>query len=171
MVDEAPTADAPGGFTIGGGEPGDADALLAVYVAARTRDAGFPPPTHGPDLVAAHLAELLAEHAQVWVAHAAGAAQPIGYAVVQDDWLHSLYVHPDHVGQGIGTALLDLVKALHPDGFELAVLESNRVARAFYARRGMVVVGSRQGFSEGPDEQEPATELHLVWPGLGPPAR
>ena len=41
------------------------------------------------------------------------------------DWLDDLYVAPAHAGQGIGSALLDLVKAQRPGGFCLWVFESN----------------------------------------------
>lgn len=64
-----------------------------------------------------------------------------------DDWhLFRLYVHPDHWGRGIGTALLDHVEAaLAQRGvstYELAVLAENDVGVSFYESRGFERVGT-----------------------------
>lgn len=58
-----------------------------------------------------------------------------------------IYVHPDHWGEGIGTALLgELSEAMKGAGYRdvwLTVLAENEVGRKFYEARGFDEVGRR----------------------------
>jgi GNAT superfamily N-acetyltransferase len=99
---------------------------------------------------------------EVWLAEAADG--PVGYARLDQEWLDDLYVDPEAQGGGIGTALLDLVKAQRPNGFCLWVFESNIPARAFYAARGLVELERTDG--SGNEEKEP--DLRMAWPGRDP---
>jgi len=59
-------------------------------------------------------------------------------------FLKSLYVHPDHWGEGVGTALLDEGTTRLPAStttLSLAVLADNDIGRGFYESRGFVSVG------------------------------
>ncbi len=85
----------------------------------------------------------------------------VGYVVVDPAWLDSLYVRPDLTGGGIGSALLDLVKGLRPDGFGLWVFETNTRAQAFYERHGCTVVRR----TDGSDNEEGAPDLEMAWFG------
>ncbi|GAB2879169.1 GNAT family N-acetyltransferase [Nocardioides pacificus] len=85
----------------------------------------------------------------------------LAYAVLEDDWLDSLYVAPEAAGQGIGTALLELAKQLRPAGFELWVFASNQPARRFYARHGLVELEH----TDGADNEERAPDIRVAWPG------
>ena len=98
----------------------------------------------------------------VWVAESEG--EVVAYAVVQADWLHSLYVAPEAARQGLGGTLLDLVKQLRPDGFCLWVFESNTPARSFYRRHGLVELERTDG--EGNEEKSP--DIRMAWPGADP---
>ena len=71
---------------------------------------------------------------------------------------------PRHGGRGVGTALLDLVKAQRPAGFCLWVFETNAPARGFYARRGLVELERTDG--SGNEEQAP--DVRMAWPGAEP---
>ena len=84
----------------------------------------------------------------------------VGFALITPTWLHGLYVDPAHQGQGIGSALLELVKSLRRDGFGLWVFESNTPARAFYSRHGLVEVER----TDGADNEERAPDIRMVWP-------
>jgi [ribosomal protein S5]-alanine N-acetyltransferase len=56
--------------------------------------------------------------------------------------LWRIYAHPDHYGIGAGSALLDeLESRLDVDAYELEVHSCNERGRAFYDRRGFVIVG------------------------------
>ncbi|MEC9052268.1 MAG: GNAT family N-acetyltransferase, partial [Actinomycetota bacterium] len=113
------------------------------------------------------LRERVADHApgaETWVAEVEGV--PVGYARTTAGWLDDLYVQPAHQGTGVGAALLDLVTARQPDGFCLWVFESNRPAREFYARHGLIELERTDG--SGNEEREP--DVRLVWPGEDPVA-
>lgn len=67
--------------------------------------------------------------------------------------LPRLYVHPDHWGEGVGTALAERIESWAADrGAErlrLIVLADNEVGNAFYESRGYRTVGSRESDFEG----------------------
>ncbi len=140
---------------------GDAEAVASVHLTAR-RDASMPPGVHTDDEVRAWLAGRLRSSDEVWVAEVRGTVA--AYARLTETWLDDLYVAPGHAGQGLGSALLDLVKARRPDGFSLWVFEMNAPARGFYARRGLVELER----TDGSANEERAPDLRLAWPGADP---
>lgn len=82
-----------------------------------------------------------------------GAEIVVGFAEAAPDddadalaHLYRIYVHPDHWGEGIGTALLDRIEtSLRERGFdrlELSVMAENDVGVAFYESMGFERVGS-----------------------------
>lgn len=137
--------------------PDDVPAIAAVQLTARAASP-MPPGIHPPDEVRAHLAESFGA-AESWVAEAGG--RVVGYARFTRTWLNDLYVDPADQGTGVGTALLDLVKARHPDGFSLWVFEQNTPARAFYAARGLV----EREHTDGAGNEEKAPDLRMEWRG------
>ncbi len=144
----------------------DADALALIHLLAR-RAAPMPDPVHSDDDVRRWLRERVADHApgaETWVAEVEGV--PVGYARTTAGWLDDLYVQPAHQGTGVGAALLDLVTARQPEGFCLWVFESNRPAREFYARHGLVELERTDGSAN--EEGEP--DVRLAWPGEDPVA-
>jgi GNAT superfamily N-acetyltransferase len=133
----------------------DADAVAAIHLDARA-SAPMPPGIHTDDEVRAWLAGRLRAD-EVWIAETEGV--PAAYARFTDTWLDDLYVAPEHAGQGLGSALLDVVKARLPDGFGLWVFETNAPARAFYARHGLVEVERTDGSAN--EEREP--DVRMEW--------
>ena len=101
----------------------------------------------------------------VWVA-VAGDGTLLGYARFDDVWLDDLYVAPAAQGSGVGSALLDLVKAQLPGGFCLWVFESNTPARGFYRSHGLVDLEHTDGWTN----EEKAPDLRMAWPGSDPVA-
>lgn len=155
-------------------EAEDATALADLFWAARAAAApAMPPPVHTREEVGHWFREVLGleprtvpmpAEREVWVAERAG--DLVGYAVLDPAWLDSLYVRPDLTGQGIGAVLLDLVKAVRPDGFGLWVFESNVRAQAFYRSHGLLPVRR----TDGADNEERAPDVEMAWFGRDPVA-
>lgn len=138
----------------------DAPVVAEVYLASR-RGATMPPGVHTDDEVRAWLAGRMSQD-PVWVAERAGSIA--GFARFPDAWLDDLFVHPDHAGSGVGSALLDLVKAQRPEGFCLWVFEINEPARSFYRRRGLVELER----TDGAANEERSPDIRMAWPGRDP---
>ena len=76
----------------------------------------------------------------------------IGYIAWRPNWIDHLYVVPEHTERGIGTALLNAVKA-HQARIDLWTVENNTLARRFYEARGFFEIERTTG--QTCDEQEP----------------
>jgi GNAT superfamily N-acetyltransferase len=140
--------------------PGDVESIVSVHLSSRAA-AAMPPGIHPEHEVRAWLTERL-DLDEVWAAEVDG--DVAAYARFTDRWLDDLYVTPDRSGQGLGSALLDLVKAQRPRGFCLWVFEMNEPARGFYARHGLVELERTDG--SGNEEGQP--DIKMAWPGTDP---
>jgi putative acetyltransferase len=138
-------------FSIRRATPEDAPALADIHVRARRESMPYLPDTYSPEEVLAWIEETMPQHEEVWVAEDEG--RVIGFFALSDDLLYHLYVYPELQGRGAGSALLDLVKVLRPDGFRLWVFQQNAQARKFYEHRGMRVIELTDG--SGNEEREP----------------
>lgn len=98
---------------------------------------------------------------EIWVAED---GEVLGFAIVDGNWLDSIYVGPQQQGRGIGSALLDVVKAQAPGGFALWVFASNTSARGFYHRHGLIELEH----TDGSANPEGAPDVRMAWPGLDP---
>ena len=137
----------------------DGPAVAALYTSARIHAVPqMPPAVHTAEEDLAFFSRLVTEdEVTTWLAEADG--ELLGYAVCTPTFLNGLYVRPDLKGQGIGSLLLDVVEATHPDGYELWVFESNTGARRLYERRGLVEVERTDG--SGNEEQAP--DIRMAW--------
>ncbi len=142
-------------------ERDDLASLAEVYLAARAAAEPAMPPLRGDEPSVQRWLEELHDRAEVWVAEE---GRPLAFAVVAGDWLDCLYVAPHRQGEGIGSLLLDLVRARRPDGFSLWVFVSNEPARAFYRRHGLVELER----TDGSGNEERAPDLRMAWPGEDP---
>ena len=66
------------------------------------------------------------------------------------DGLNQMYVHPAHVNQGIGSALLAMALKNVRDALRLFTFQQNTAARRFYERHGFKAIA----FSDGRDNEE-----------------
>lgn len=143
--------------------PDDLPAVAELYLAAREAAVPqMPPGIHPPDDVRRWVASWDLVRRELWLAESDEAL--LGFADVQNDWLESLYVDPLHTGQGIGAALLDLVKGVRPNGFSLWVFQSNTRARRFYTAHGLVELEH----TDGSTNEERSPDLRMAWPGADP---
>ncbi|MFC5178913.1 GNAT family N-acetyltransferase [Nocardioides taihuensis] len=139
----------------------DSEAVADVHLAAR-REAAMPTGVHPDDDVRQWLRGRIEGGDEVWVAETGDGV--VGYARLTPGWLDDLYVVPGHARSGVGSALLDLVKHRHADGFCLWVFEMNAPARAFYRRHGLVELEH----TDGAANEERSPDLRMAWPGADP---
>jgi GNAT superfamily N-acetyltransferase len=122
-------------------EPTDGDAVAAVFVAARQAMDYLPP--LDVEGASAFIRTRVVAELETWVALEERAI--VGFATLDAGDLDHLYVAPEAQGHGVGAALLDHVKALRADGFELWVFQRNAGARRFYERQGCVLLRLTDG--------------------------
>ena len=111
---------------------------------------------YDPDLVAAGI-----DHEEIAFFVAEDDGEVVGFASAEQTWadeveLHTLYVHPDRWGEGVGSALFDRVeswaRARDVDRVAAAALSENAVAAGFL---------EALGFERGTEAHaEVAGELH-----------
>jgi putative acetyltransferase len=82
-----------------------------------------------------------------------------GLAILHDDWLTHLYVHPDEIGTGVGHALFEHVKTRRPEGLQFWVFQQNERARRFYEAHGAVPVE----FTDGEGNEEKTPDVRYEW--------
>lgn len=139
----------------------DLPAIAEVYLAARAV-AAMPPGIHRPEEVRAWVGTWDLTSHDVWVAESGG--EVVGFANLTPTWLDGLYVEPGAQRAGIGSTLVDVAKAVRPDGFGLWVFEVNEPARDFYRHHGFVELER----TDGSANEEHAPDVKLVWPGADP---
>jgi GNAT superfamily N-acetyltransferase len=134
--------------------PADAEAVGRVFVRARDEM------TYLPRIVdedRPRLGGWIVERHEVWVAEQEG--RIVGFAGLNPGLLEHLYVDPTEQNRGVGTALLDHVKSLLPDGFERWVFQKNDAARRFYERHGARLVR----LTDGADNMEREPDALYEW--------
>lgn len=116
-------------------EEADREALRQVHVLSRRATFTWQPPE-------AHQASDFDECTQgerILVAHRDG--QPVGFAAIweAEDFLHSLFVHPAFLRQGVGKALLDRCADHFRGTATLKCVKANVNAQHFYLSQGWTV--------------------------------
>ncbi|HET6965605.1 MAG TPA: GNAT family N-acetyltransferase [Acidimicrobiales bacterium] len=137
------------------------DVLAAAELYLRSRHAAVPAIprlVHEDDDVREWFAETVFPHQELWIAEDASGLMT-ALMVLDGEFVSQLYVDPDHVGVGIGTALLAVAKSLRPEGLQLWTFQSNRGARRFYERHGFVAVE----WTDGARNEEGAPDVRYSW--------
>lgn len=149
----------------------DLPELAELFIATRRAAVpAMPLPVDGDDEIREWFATLTLGTGpgakQIWVAEtdSVSGGDLLGFAVVDGSWLDSIYVGPQHQARGIGSALLEVVKAQAPSGFALWVFASNTSARGFYHRHGLIELEHTDGSANA----EGAPDVRMAWPGLDP---
>jgi len=140
----------------------DTHALADLHVAARRAAVPqMPPMVHTAEQTRAWFAGILTQRQhqrEAWLAERENGV--VGYLVLDEDWLDSLYVASGLTGTGIGGALLDLAKGLRPEGLQLWVFQSNVRAQRFYRRHGFTEAER----TDGTGNEERAPDIRMTWP-------
>lgn len=139
----------------------DLPAVHEVFVAAGSGP-GQPVERRTPAEVRAWVDGFLERPAELWLA--CREDEVLGFAQLKGRWLSLLFVHPERPARGVGVALMELVKALRPQGFGLRVHQANTRARDFYRRQGLVELESTDGSSYHDGEPD----LQMAWLGEEP---
>ncbi|MFC3148901.1 GNAT family N-acetyltransferase [Piscinibacterium candidicorallinum] len=139
--------------------PADSDAIADIYLASRRTHVAFAPLAHPDYDVRLWIATVLlpAGGARVAVAH----GRVLGFCATSIEtpapggaaqaWIDHLYLDPDVVGQGIGSALLAAALRDLPRPVRLYTFAQNTGARRFYERHDFVAIefGDGSGNEEG----------------------
>lgn len=147
--------------------PGFGDDLPAVHevFVAASRGEGQPVEWRTPDEVRAWSLGLLDRpDRNLWLA--SRGEELLGFVLMERAWIDLIFVHPDRSARGVGDALLELVKAMHPTGFGLRVHRANQRARVFYRRQGLIELEA----TDGTGYLDRTPDLQMAWPGDDPMA-
>jgi GNAT superfamily N-acetyltransferase len=137
----------------------DAEAIATVWLESRKASIpSIPSPVHSDDEVRTWVSDVLLSEGGTWVVDSD--AGVTGMMSVRSGWIDQLYVDPRHLGEGIGTRLLDLAKRLCPRGLDLWTFQSNARARRFYEAHGFRPVEETSG-----ENEEAAPDVHYRWDG------
>jgi len=117
------------------------------------------PAAHTDDEVRGWITSSLAGRDEAFVAIDPETGQVVALMSLEKDDLDQLYVHPDWLGRGIGSRMVELAKQRRPGGFGLYTFQVNERARRFYERRGLVATW----FGDGSANEEHQPDVRYEW--------
>ena len=144
-------------ITVRQAHPDEGPLIADIQLAAIAAELPYLPNAHTDAETRLWFSNSVLPNSQVLVASDGVEIQ--GFAAVADGRLDHLYVRPDRLRLGIGTALLDAAKEISPQGLRLFVFQRNYAARAFYRRNGCTVTR----FASGAENEEHEPDLAMVW--------
>ncbi len=130
--------------------------IVNVFRRARTESLPFLPVLHTLKETLTWFRHHEFSRSMIWVAEVG--EQIVGFAARESDWLHHLYVLPEHQGTGAGSQLLAKAKEECPGTLRLYTFQQNHRARAFYESRGFTDVEFNEA---GGEEQLP--DVLMAW--------
>ena len=141
----------------------DAAAVCEVYLTSHKTFLPYAPLAHTDEEVQDYIAHTLIEKVEVIIAELAGRIVGL-LALDRKDgtgWIEQLYLHPDVVGQGIGTQLLAIAKSRLGPPIRLYTFQANRGARRFYERHGFQAIA----FGDGSGNEQNCPDICYEWRG------
>jgi len=93
---------------------------------------------------------------QIWLTERSGITA--GFIAFRPGWVDHLYVHPDHQGTGIGSALLELAR-VPEHSLCLWTFQCNLKARRFYERHGFRI----EQETDGANNEERQPDVFYIW--------
>jgi GNAT superfamily N-acetyltransferase len=135
----------------------DAERVAEVLIASREAFMPFAPSVHTESQVRKWVRDVLLPCTRTTVAVVSDSV--VGVVAVSEKegqgWVEQLYIHPAHIGQGIGSALLAHAVATTPGPIRLYTFQQNARSRKFYERHGFVAVE----FSDGSTNEEKCPDV------------
>ncbi|WP_193181224.1 GNAT family N-acetyltransferase [Nisaea sediminum] len=126
----------------------DADALSALFLAARRHSMPYLPEQHSDAETRWWMENVVLATRKVTVADEAD--EVLGFSATHGEHLDHLYVDPAALGRGVGSLLLQKCKAECGSGLSLYVFQKNIRARDFYERHGFACAA----YGDGSDNEE-----------------
>ncbi|MEQ9331989.1 GNAT family N-acetyltransferase [Thalassobaculum sp.] len=141
--------------------PGDADAVAGVF-SPSFRLLDFLPVLHTVAEDRWFIEHVILKDCAVTVAEAAlpgGKSRIVAFLALQDEEVRLLHAHPDWIGRGAGSLLLEHAKASGTAALELWCFQANARARRFYEARGFRAIR----FTDGRDNDEKTPDVRYRW--------
>lgn len=137
-------------------EKSDVAEIASVYLASRKLLSGYAPLMHTDDAVFNWIDENLIPggitlallNQKITGLCAASQRDHIG-------WIDQLYIHPQYLRQGVGSALLMHAIERLPSPIRLYTFQANVASRLFYERHGFVAIA----FTDGAGNEEGAPDV------------
>ena len=134
----------------------DADGIAAVF-SSSLRLLTFLPVLHTVEEDRRFIENIILKECEVIVAE--GDPGIVSFLALNGEEIRLLYSHPDFIGSGAGSLLLDAVKKSSVVALELWCFQANERARRFYEERGFQAVR----FTDGRDNEEKAPDVRYRW--------
>ena len=134
----------------------DAGGIAAVF-SSSLRLLTFLPVLHTVEEDRRFIENIILKECEVIVAE--GDAGIVSFLARNGEEIRLLYSHPDFIGSGAGSLLLDAVKKSSVVALELWCFQANERARRFYEERGFRAVR----FTDGRDNEEKVPDVRYRW--------
>ena len=134
----------------------DAGGIAAVF-SSSLRLLTFLPVLHTVEEDRRFIENIILKECEVIVAE--GDPGIVSFLALNGEEIRLLYSHPDFVGSGAGSLLLDAVKKSSVVALELWCFQANERARRFYEERGFRAVR----FTDGRDNEEKVPDVRYRW--------
>ncbi len=139
----------------------DVNSIAKVYLSSRKELVSFAPLIHTDESIYQWIRNVLLPKEQVIVAEEKGIiiAMMALITVEKIGWIRQLYIHPDAVGQGVGTVMIKRAKSILGSPIRLYTFQENIGARRFYERHGFRAVE----FDDGSANEENCPAVLYEW--------
>jgi GNAT superfamily N-acetyltransferase len=134
----------------------DAGGIAAVF-SLSSRLLTFLPMRHTVEEDRRFIENVILKECQVIVAE--GGAGIVSFLALDGEEIRLLYSHPDFIGSGAASLLLDAAKKSGVVALELWCFQANQRARRFYEARGFRAVR----FTDGQDNEEKVPDVRYRW--------
>jgi GNAT superfamily N-acetyltransferase len=134
----------------------DAGGIAAVF-SSSLRLLTFLPVLHTVEEDRQFIENVILKECEVIVAE--GDARIVSFLARNREEIRLLYSHPDFIGSGAGSLLLDVAKKSSVVALELWCFQTNERARRFYEERGFRAVR----FTDGRDNEEKVPDVRYRW--------
>lgn len=134
----------------------DAGAIADVF-SPSLRLLTFLPELHTPDEDRWFIANIILTECVVTLAEHEGSI--ISFLARERDEVRLLHTHPDHIGKGAGSLLLNAAQSVGLPTLQLWCFQANTRARKFYERHGFHPVE----FTDGARNEEKTPDVRYRW--------